>query len=52
MRKFRQQRDKTVREQIEAFTYDVTDEDGKTRKKKSIIDSSQLHGARVIKKYL
>lgn len=44
MRLWRQKRDKTVREQLEQFAHDG--------KKRSIIDSSQLVGARVILKYL
>lgn len=45
MRLWRQKRDKTVREQLEQFAHDGS-------KKRSIIDSSQLIGARVILKYL
>jgi hypothetical protein len=40
-------RDKTVREQLEQFT--IESKDGE--KRRSIIDSSQLVGARVIQKY-
>lgn len=46
MREWRQKRDKTVREQLEQFAID-----GKHGKRRSIIDSSQLVGARIILKY-
>lgn len=46
MRVWRLKRDKTVRQQLEQFAYD------ESSKKKTIIDSSQLVGARVILKYL
>jgi hypothetical protein len=47
MRVWRMKRDKTVREQLEQFT--IESKDGE--KRRSIIDSSQLVGARVIQKY-
>lgn len=47
MRLWRLKRDKTVREQLEQYTI----QDKKGDKRRSIIDSSQLVGARVIMKY-
>lgn len=49
MRELRQKRDKAVRDVINSFDIEVKNEKtGKMEKKKSIIDSSQVIGAKTI----